>query len=150
MTLPSLKCCQSGEHLQKWVQIWKIRNLAINKMTSVLNSNRFIYIEPLPPKPLPRFSYYTGLKCKIVHTGQNYNKPTVICTKCWKNNHYTSNCQNEQSCLVCKKPGHKPDSSVYAKLADPKNVATIQGGKHVLSNFYPCDLKWFGENFKSA
>lgn len=50
-----------------------------------------------------------------------------------------------------KKPGHEPGSSVCAKfVADPKNVATVQGAKHVLSNFYPCDLKIFGENFKSA
>lgn len=140
-----------GAHPKSELKYEKIRNPANNKMTSVLNGNRFIYIEPLTSKPLPRFSYCAGLKCKILHRGQNSDKPTILCTKCWKNDHYTRNCQNEQSCAACKKPGHEPGSSVCAKfVADPKNVATVQGAKHVLSNFYPCDLKIFGENFKSA
>lgn len=115
-------------------------------MTNVLYGIRFKYIEPLISKPLPRFSFCTGLKCKILHRGQNSEKPTVICTKCWKNDHYTRNCQNLQSCTACKIPGHEPDSSISAKfVAGPKMLLPSR-----LSNIYPCDLKVFGENFKSA
>lgn len=129
----------------------KIRNPLNNKMTSVLNGNRFIYVEPLPSKPLPRFSYCAGLKCKIYHRGQDAEKPTVSCTKCWQTDHFARTCPNERKCAACKELGHEPGSSLCSKyIAEQKNVITIQGSGNVLSNFYPCDIKVFSENFNSA
>lgn len=49
----------------------KIRHPVSNKMTSVLNGNRFLYIEPLPiGKSLPRVNYCGGLRCLLFHCGQ--------------------------------------------------------------------------------
>lgn len=55
----------------------KIRNLFNNKMISVLNGNRFIYVELFLFKLLLCFSYCVGLKCKI------YYCLIVFCIKCW-------------------------------------------------------------------
>ena len=129
----------------------KIRNPSNNKMTKVLNGNRFIYVEPLTSKALPRFSYCAGLKCKILHRGQDPEKPAIACTKCWENGHFARNCPNEKKCAACKSSGHEPGSEYCPKyVEDPKNIIIIQGEKNVLSNFYACDLNVFGETFNSA
>ncbi|XP_065928693.1 uncharacterized protein F44E2.8-like [Magallana gigas] len=52
----------------------------------------------------------------------------------------------------CKKSGHKPrcDKCEFYIPEKLKNLQTFQGEKDVLSNFYPCELKIFGENLRSA
>lgn len=131
----------------------KIRNPETKKMTSVLNGNRFLYIEPIPSNTyLPRNVYCAGLKCKLFHQDQHVDKPIITCTKCWQNGHNRFNCENEPCCAVCKKSGHKPgcDKCEFYIPEKPKNLKTFQGEKDVLSNFYPCEMKIFGETFKSA
>lgn len=52
----------------------RIRHPVTNKMTNILNSTRFMYIEPLPAgESLPKFNTCAGLRCKILHFGQPKN-----------------------------------------------------------------------------
>lgn len=69
----------------------KLEILKQKKMTSVLNGNRFLYIEPIPPNThLPRNEYCAGL----FHQDQHVDKPIITCTKCWQNGHNRFNCEN--------------------------------------------------------
>ena len=121
-------------------------------MTSVLNGNRFIYIEPLPEgKFLPRVSYCAGLRCNIYHWGQPKYKRKLLCKRCWGDDHTTSNCEDEEKCKVCKESGHSPgdvECKAYAKKQPA--VVSCSGKDNPLSNFYPCDIKVFGETHPSS
>ena len=131
----------------------KIRNPETKKMTSVLNGNRFLYVEPIPPQTsLPRNVYCAGLKCKLFHQDQHVEKHVPTCTNCWQSGHNKFNCDNESRCAVCKETGHKPgcDECEFYISEKPKNLETFQGEKNPLSNFFPCELSIFGETFKSA
>ena len=129
-----------------------IRNPVTKKMTSVLNGNRFIYIEPLPEgKFLPKVSYCAGLRCNIYHWGQPKHKRNTVCRRCWKDDHATYECKNEETCKVCKQSGHNPgdaDCEFYAKKQP--NIVPCVGKDNPLSNFFACDLKVFGEKHVSA
>lgn len=130
----------------------KIRNPTNKKMTNVSNGNRFIYIDPPSRGPLPRFSYCAGLKCKIFHRGQDFEKPTLTCTNCWEAGHLSRNCTNEPKCAACKNSGHEPGAQCCPQYVsgNPKNVEVFNGDKSILSNFYPCQINVFGESFSSA
>ena len=131
----------------------KIRDPTTNKMTNVLNGNRFLYIQPLGQnKTLPRFSYCAGLKCKIFHHGQNVEKPQITCTNCWETGHFFKACQNIPRCSACKESGHKPGSDLCPQYIEDnsKEVEAFDGHENVLSNFFPCELNVFGESFQSA
>lgn len=134
-------------------------------MTNVLNGNRFIYIDPPSRGPLPRFSYCVGLKCKIFHRGQDFEKPTLTCTNCWEAGHLSRNCTTEPKCAACKNSGHEPGAQRYPQYVsgnpkifevfngvpgNPKNFEVFNGDKSILSNFYPCQINVFGESFSSA
>ena len=46
---------------------------------SVLNGNRFIYVEPLPDdKHLPRINYCAGIICLLFHFGQPKMQRTLV------------------------------------------------------------------------
>lgn len=142
-----------GVHPKSEIKYEKIRNPTSNKMTKVLNGNRFLYIEPLEQnKALPRFSYCAGLKCKIFHRGQNVEKPPSTCTNCWETGHSFRLCQNIPRCSACKETGHKPGSNLCPQyIEDNSNeVEAFDGKENVLSNFFPCELMVFGESFESA
>ncbi|XP_062569142.1 uncharacterized protein LOC134231225 [Saccostrea cucullata] len=142
-----------GVHPKSEIKFEKIRNPTTNKMTNVLNGNRFLYIEPLEQnKALPRFSYCAGLRCKIFHRGQNFEKPPITCTNCWETGHSFKLCQNNPRCSACKDAGHKPGSDLCPQYIEDnsKEVEAFDGQENVISNFFACDLKVFGETFNSA
>lgn len=81
----------------------KIRHPITNKMTSVLNGNRFLYIEPLNEgKYLPRINCCAGLRCQIFHFGQPKSQRILSCSRCWATNHTLRYCKNVPRCKVCK------------------------------------------------
>lgn len=56
----------------------KIRHPVTNKMTSILNGTRFMYIEPLPAgESLPKFNTCAGLRCKILHFALDSQRTTT-------------------------------------------------------------------------
>ena len=119
----------------------KIRHPVTGKMTSVLNGNRFIYVEPLPDdKHLPRINYCTGIRCLIFHFGQPKMQRTLTCTNCWTSGHTRNHCNNEPRCKVCKTPGHEPGDPKCSEYEQLQNVIAFNGQDSVLSNFFPCDL----------
>ena len=129
----------------------KIRHPVTHRMTSVLNGNRFLYISPLADnKSLPRNVYCAGLKCRIFHRGQNKNRPKLQCFNCWGEGHKSDDCEEEKKCRVCLQPGHAPGSELCEHYAKAKNVVAFKGKENPISNFYPCDLRVFGEMHQSA
>ena len=129
----------------------KIRHPVTHRMTSVLNGNRFLYIAPLTNnKSLPRNVYCAGLKCRLFHKGQNRNRPKLQCFNCWGEGHKSTECKQEKKCRVCLQPGHVPGSELCEHFATAKNVIAFKGKENPISNFYPCDLRVFGERHQSA
>ena len=129
----------------------KIRHPVTHRMTSVLNGNRFLYISPLADnKSLPRNVYCAGLKCRIFHRGHNKNRPKLQCFNCWGEGHKSDDCEEEKKCRVCLQPGHAPGSELCDHYAKAKNVVAFKGKENPISNFYPCDLRVFGEMHQSA
>ncbi|XP_062586979.1 uncharacterized protein LOC134248578 [Saccostrea cucullata] len=129
----------------------KIRHPETNRMTSILNGTRFMYIEPLPDgKYLPRINYCGGIQCKLFHYGKPKKDIHLLCTNCWKTDHTRSNCSFETCCKVCKQPGHSPGNEACPHYQPQKHLTPFSGAEDVLSNFYPCVLDIFGIKYKSA
>ena len=129
----------------------KIRHPETNRMTSVLNGTRFMYIEPLPNgENLPRNNSCAGLRCQIFHFGQPKHNRSLLCTKCWNTDHTRSRCKNEECCKICQKPGHKPGDKDCEYFETQKNLTMFSGSDDILSNFYPCEIDIFGIKHKSA
>lgn len=141
-----------GANPKSDLQYEKIRNPVTKKMTGVLNGNRYIYIEPLPvDKFLPRSSFCAGIQCRIYHFGQP-KPPKRKCLTCWSSDHPTSKCTEEAKCKVCLQSGHAPGDeqcTSYAKKS-PNSYTLFHGDENILSNFYPCEISVFGENYNSA
>lgn len=101
----------------------KILHPVENKMTSILNVTRFMYIEPLPAgESLPKSNTYAGLRCKIFHFGQPKINHTRRCTDCWKTVHTKSICKNDSCCKVCQKPGQLPGKK-NAHTTKPRSIS---------------------------
>ena len=130
----------------------KIRDPETRKMTGILNGNRFMYVKQFEEgKFLPRTSYCAGLRCFIYHFGQPKANRVPLCTNCWEQTHYKSDCENEARCKVCKKPGHEPGDMLCDEYAENNpNIQMFFGKDNVLSNFYPCQINIFGVTHKSA
>lgn len=142
-----------GAKLKSKVEFDRIRNPHTREMTAVLNGKRSVHIEPLPEnKSLPRKSYCSGRMCSIYHYGQPKVTPPKKCRICWSDQHFTHECKEGPKCKVCLQSGHKPgdeDCPKYHKQ-HPPSVIMFQGKENVLSNFFPCSLQTFGEQFPSA
>ena len=129
----------------------KIRHQETNRMTSVLNGTRFMYIDPLPEgHHLPRNNTCAGLRCQIFHFGQPKFSRNLLCTKCWGTDPTRSRCRNEQCCKTCQKPGHEPGDKQCEFFEVQKNITAFNGTDDILSNFYPCEIYLFGVKHKSA
>ena len=140
-----------GVKLKSKILFEKIRHPVTNKMTSILNGNRFVYSEPLDNgKSLPRVNYCAGIRCMLFHFGQPKTQRTITCTQCWDIGHTMRNCKNKPRCKVCKNPGHKPGDQKCASYQIQENVTAFNGKDEILSNFYPCDLRVFEVQHKSA
>uniref|UniRef100_A0A8W8J5A4 NADAR domain-containing protein n=1 Tax=Magallana gigas TaxID=29159 RepID=A0A8W8J5A4_MAGGI len=58
---------------------------------------------------------------------------------------------HKKVCRVCKEPGHAPGSSDCRHHEEsPDNVVAFQGQDNPLYDFFPCDLRVFGEHHKTA
>ena len=130
----------------------KIRHPVTRKMTGVLNGNRFMYIKQLPEGVhLPRSSHCAGLRCQIYHYGQPKTKRPQLCTNCWEDTHFRSQCKNNSRCKVCKVEGHNPgEKECSAYVEEQTNLVVTNGRDSVLSNFHKCDLDIFGMKHKSS
>ena len=141
-------------NIKSAIKYENIRDPITHRMTNVLNGNRFLYIDPLPQgKSLPRIATCAKLKCRIYHQNQVQSDPNLKCYNCWETGHRKQQCKNEKVCRVCREPGHAPGSTDCKHYVDTPEVGEIvvfQGKSNPLSNFYPCDLKVFGEHHKSA
>lgn len=115
----------------------KIRHPVTNKITSILNGTRFMYIEPLPAgESLPKFNWCAGLRCKILHFGQPKNSHILRCTNCWKTGLTKSSiCKNYSCCKVCQKLGHIPGQKECPHYEVQKHIAPYSGSQDVLSIF---------------
>nr|XP_011438753.2 uncharacterized protein LOC105336225 [Crassostrea gigas] len=129
----------------------KIRHPETNRMTSILNGTRFLYIEPLSDqRVLPRLHTCAGLQCKIFHFGQPKKASNPLCTNCWKTGHNRTRCTSDAACKVCKQTGHLPGQKECPYFEQQKHLTPFCGSEDVLSNFYPCELDICGVNHKSA
>lgn len=138
--------------LKSEIKYEKIRHPVTHRMTSVLNGNRFLYVQPLPNKTsLPRIVYCAGLKCRLYHHGQETTSSQVQCFNCWGMGHRKTSCKKAKACRVCQKEGHEPGSPDCKHFEQPsETVVAFQGKDNPLSNFYPCEIKAFGEVHQSA
>lgn len=140
-----------GVKLKSKILYENIRHPVTNKMTSILNGNRFVYVEPLENgKVLPRVNYCAGVRCLLFHYGQPKLQRNLTCTQCWESGHTAKNCKNASRCRVCKNSGHKPGDSKCTSYEVQENVVSFNGENNILSNFHPCDLQAFGVQHKSA
>lgn len=140
-----------GAKLKSKILYEKIRHPVTNKMTSVLNGNRFMYLEPLENgKVLPRVNYCAGIRCMLFHYGQPKPQRNLTCTQCWDTGHTRNFCKTEPRYKVCKTPGHKPGDSRCSSYQIQESVIAFNGENNILSNFYPCELNIFGVQHKSA
>ena len=137
--------------LKSEIKYERIRNPVTHRMTTVLNGNRFVYTEPLPPNTsLPRFVHCAGLKCRLYHHGQETVTSQIQCFNCWEMGHRKNNCRKAKACRVCHKEGHEPGSPECEHYSTSENIVAFQGKDNPISNFYPCEIKVFGEVHQSA
>lgn len=137
--------------LKSEIKYERIRNPVTHRMTTVLNGNRFVYTEPLPPNTsLPRIVHCAGLKCRLYHHGQETVTSQIQCFNCWEMGHRKNNCRKAKACRVCHKEGHEPGSPECEHYSTSENIVAFQGKDNPLSNFYPCEIKVFGEVHQSA
>ena len=140
---------EKGIKLKKPIQYGKIRN-SKNELTNFLNGDRIAFAEPFT-RPLPRKTFIGGSNATILHRGQKkWQKP--LCNNCFQEGHFRNECKSDPCCVVCKVPGHKPGNAICVGTAKQqhKNVVPFQGFEDPLSNYYPCELKVFGVEVKSA
>ena len=93
------------------------------ELTHFKNGDRFVYAKkPIYPAS-DRFTKIAGRLCRIYHDGQ-FNK-----------------------CKVCGDQGHKTGDTVCpAYITETLKIETFFSYEHPLSNFYPCDVLFRGNN----
>lgn len=141
-----------GAKLTSDIKYEKIRHPITHRMTEILNGNRFVYMSPLENDAfLPRSAVCAGLRCTIAHKGQPMRERKKQCTNCWADDHYRNNCEYEQCCRICKQTGHFPGSpKCRLYVSEQDDIVCFSGKDNPLSNFFPSDLKVFGQTFPSA
>lgn len=122
------------------------------RMTDIFNGNHFVYMSPIENNAfLPRSAVCAGSRCTIAYKGQPVRKRKKHCTNCWADDHYRNNCAYEQCCRICKQPGHFPGSpKCKLFVAEQDDIVCFYGKDNPLSNFFPADLKVFGQTVPSA
>ena len=73
-------------------------------------------------------------------------------TNCHQDGHYKKQCKSDPCCVVCKAKNHTPgEKSCSGTAKQPlKNATAFAGKNDALSNFFPCELKFYGMLHKSA
>lgn len=147
-----LKGLGLGVELTSDIKYEKIRHPKTHRMTEILNGNRFVYMSPLENgKFLPRSASCAGLRCTISHKGQPLRERKKQCTNCWADDHYKNACEFEQSCRICKLPSHFPGSDkCRSYVTHQEDIVCFSGKDNPLSNFFPTELKVFGQTYPSA
>ena len=131
------------------VQYGKIWDPETHRLTNWINGDRIVYTKE-PSQPLPRWAKIDNIAVRIFHRGQPQS--AKLCTNCFQTDHNKRDCKNPQVCQCCKKPGHiTGDKACEAYLkAAQDNMRCVHGADDALSNFFPCEIKVFGQNFNSS
>ncbi len=112
------------------------------KLTSLLNGDRFLWIDPdILKKPLPRFAQCGVWRCRLFHRNQfpNANRE---CYRCFGLDHMGKDCTNPWCCRVCKEPGHKPGSMDCPHYHANFNLRPFGGEGDPMSNHYKCEFEY--------
>ena len=98
-----------------------------------------------------RFSFCVGVKCEVLHRGQNMEKSPRTYTKGRESVHSFKACQNETRSSECKSEGHKPGAILCPQYVND-NSADVKAfdGDKCSFDFFPCELKVFGGDFNST
>ncbi len=95
------------------------------ELTSWRNGDRYIYaVAPIFPV-LPTMARIAGMRVRIYHVNQ------------------------KKVCKACGKFGHRSRASECEAYDPNQHVVAFRSKDHVLSNFYPCELPFRDETFKS-
>lgn len=96
------------------------------ELTNFRNGDRYIYAESPVFPPLPSVTNIGGHKCRIYHQTQKL------------------------VCKTCGQMGHRSKSEDCPAYATDLDILGFKSYQHVLSNFYPCNITYRDEHFKSA
>ena len=98
-----------------------------NKLTNFFSGDRFVFVKGKLTHAFHSHAIIRNAKCRIWHKSQE-----VACKRCRRLGHTYSNTE------ACKAYKHGDD------------VINIRSPKSVLSNFYPCNMKIFEQDFRSS
>lgn len=134
VTFKDLPLSVSSDEMLKYMQIKNVKvatdvNYARErdpngKLTVYKNGDRYMYCVG-PVDPLPRVVFIAGIKCRIYHNAQFSDK-----------------------CRACDGPGHKAGEDICPAKNTEDNVTCFRGHLFPLSNFYQCDMKALGREWK--
>lgn len=117
---------QPGIQIKSGVQFAHFRDDQ-NKLSPYLSGDRFIYVKGNIKQALPDTITLDYNRCRVSHKTQ------------------------EQVCARCRKHGHSHRNTdmCSAYRENDGSVVTIRSPKFVLCNYYPCNIKFSGQNFTS-
>ena len=98
------------------------------ELTPYLSGDRFLYIRGDFRRVLPPYISINNYKLRGMHQSQD-----LACSRCQYLGHTTNNTE------ACD-----------AYCDDQDNIITIRSPKDVLCNFYPCEVKVYGQTFRSS
>ena len=98
-----------------------------NKLTKFFSGDRFVFVKGKLTHAFHSHAIIRNAKCRIWHKSQE-----VACKRCRRLGHTYNNTE------ACKAYKHGDD------------VINIRSPKNVLSNFYPCNMKIYEQDFRSS
>ena len=98
-----------------------------NKLTKFFSGDRFVFVKGKLTHAFHSHAIIRNAKCRIWHKSQEF-----ACKRCRRLGHTYSNTE------ACKAYKHGDD------------VINIRSPKNVLSNFYPCNMKIYEQDFRSS
>lgn len=133
------------------IQFGKIRDPETKELTNIYSGSRIVYVKPFS-KNLLRNAHINGSSVNIYYDGQVLPQRPKLCTNCYAEDHYKSQCTKQKVCIKCKQVDHDiSDTNCDAETVKPHtNVTPFQGSSDILSNFYPCTINIHGINAKSS
>ena len=104
----------------------RIRNKN-GELTPYFSGDRFLYVRGNMQRVLPDVTDIAHHKCRIFHNTQKL------------------------ACKRCKHTGHSTtDTELCEAYNNTQNITTIRSPNNPMSNFYPCTLNIYGEQFRSS
>lgn len=117
--------------LKSEIKYEKIRHTVTHRMTSVLNGNRFLYVQLLPNKSsLPRIGYCAGLNCRLYHNEQETTSSQVQCFNCWGMGHRPS-CKKRKR-VECVRKKATNQGHLIASILNSHQKRLLSRGKTLL------------------